>query len=91
MSNELQCPVCDASISHEHRSHRGLLINTIAHLQSALITGRELLALLQKKHKNVRGADLAQNLKLQLETQARIMADEALLVEMKKVQEECYG
>jgi hypothetical protein len=91
-TSTLQCPMCDGEIPNGHRSHRGLLINTMASLSANLITSREMLAVLKKKRwskqqQEQRDRDLAHMLNLE----ARIIKDQALLEELRRVNVTCYG
>ena len=88
----LQCPMCDAAIPFGHRSHRGLLINTIASLGAALISNKEMLQKLRskrwsKQQQEQRDRDMAAMLNLE----ARIIKDTELLAELRKIDEARYG
>ena len=89
--NSLTCHVCDGPVPFGHRSHRGLLINSINHLQSTLITSREQLASLRKKGWSKQFPEQRKkDLEAMKALEVHIERDEQLLASLKKINEECY-
>lgn len=89
--NSLTCQ-CGELIEFGHHMHRGLLINLRASTASGLMTMREQLASLRKKKWS---KQFVEQHKKDIETmkalEARIANDEKSLIELNRINEECYG
>jgi hypothetical protein len=88
--SNIKCQTCGAVIEPGHEAHRGLLGNLIANLSGGLVTSREMLESLERKH--FAHPDKAkQRAETVLLLKKNIERNEVLLAELRRVQKDCYS